>query len=113
MTLPGQQQPGPSSGFKIQTGAPDIKLCVPRDLTTYERNAWIPRIEQASKETANFLRHGAPDPKFNIHSPDGYVRVAVLIQLPQFRQWNIDNKILEVTYSNAWPTEANAELRQD
>jgi hypothetical protein len=97
VTLPGQQQqPGSSRDFKIQTGAADIKLCDRRELTQYERSAWIPRIEQASKETANFLRHGAADPKFNIHSPDGYVRVAVLIQLPQFRQWNIDDKILEV-----------------
>ena len=44
----------------------------------------------------DFLRHGSPERKYNIHSPDGYVRVAMLIQLPQFKKWNIDNKVLEV-----------------
>ena len=96
VSLPGQQQPGSSSGFKIQTGAPDIKLDINRDITPYESSAWVPRIEQASKAVTDYLRHGFDDHKYNIHSPDGYVRVAMLVQLPQFKKWNIDDKVLEV-----------------
>ena len=59
VALPGQSEQPSSSGFKMQTGAPDIKLCTTRDITTDESSAWIPRIEQASKEVANFLRHGS------------------------------------------------------
>ena len=96
VSLPGQQQPGSSSGFKIQTGAPDIKLGINRDITPYESSAWVPRIEQASKAVTDYLRHGFDDHKYNIHSSDGYVRVAMLVQLPQFKKWNIDKKVLEV-----------------
>ena len=106
VALPGQQ-PGSSSDFKIRTDAPDIKLTTPRDITQDESNAWLPRIDQASKEVANFLRHGASDQKYNIHSSDGYVRVSILVQLPQFRQHKIDAKILEVILMHG--RQANAE----
>ena len=96
VALPGQaEQPG-SSSYKMQTGAPDIKLCTNRDITPDESSAWIPRIEQASKSVTNFLRHGSPERKYNIHSPDGYIKVSMLVQLPRFRQWKIDARILEV-----------------
>ena len=80
----------------MDTGAPDIKLNTSRDITPDESSAWVPRIEQASKAVTDYLRHGFADQKYNIHSSDGYVRVAMLIQLPQFKKWNIDNKVLEV-----------------
>ena len=79
-----------SSGHKILTGAPDITLDINRDITPYESSAWVPRIEQASKAVTDYLRHGFDENKFNMHSTDGYVRVAMLVQLPQFKKWNIN-----------------------
>ena len=32
----------------------------------------------------------------NIHSPDGYIRVAMLVQLPDFRKHEIDERVLQV-----------------
>ena len=96
VALPGQSEQPSASGFKVDTGAPDIKLNTNRDITPDESSAWIPRIEQASKSVTNFLRHGIPERKYNIHSPDGYIKVSMLVQLPQFRQWKIDARILEV-----------------
>ena len=96
VALPGQSERPSSSGLQVNTGAPDIIRNTSRDITVGGRSAWIPRIEQASKSVTSFLRHGSPDWRFNIHSPDGYMKVSMLAQLPQFRQWKIDERILEV-----------------
>ena len=82
----------------MNTAAPDITLNTPRDITEYEHSAWIPRIDQASKIVTTFLRHGSSDARFNVHSPDGYVRVAILVQLPEFKKHKIDERILEVIF---------------
>ena len=75
---------------------PDITLDINRDITPHESQVWIPRINQASEAVTDYLRHGFEDRKYNIHSPDGYVRVAVLVQLPQFVNKGINEKFLEV-----------------
>ena len=95
VVLPGQSSS--SSSFQhIKTGVPDITLNTRRDITGYESGAWIPRTDQASKIVTTFLRHGSSDTRFNVYSPDGYVRVAILVQLHGFKKHNIDAKILEV-----------------
>ena len=95
VALPGQSSSS-NAGLVVQTGAPDIILDTNRDITADERSAWIPRIDQASKAVTNFLRHGAEGWRFNIHSKDGYIKVSMLVQLPLFRQWKIDQHVLEV-----------------
>ena len=78
VALPGQWSSG-SVGQKIVTDAPDIKLNVLRGITQDESNAWLPdRINKASKFVTTYLRHGADDKRYNVHSPDGYARVAIL-----------------------------------
>ena len=106
-SLPDVALPGRASssfdGQRIVTGVPDIKLDVRRDITPYESSAWLPRISQASKFVTTYLRHGADDQRFNVHSPDGYVRVAILVQSPEFRKNNVDAKLLEVIMMHAQP----------
>ena len=109
VALPGQSSSG--SGFQANTMAPDIVLNTNRAITEDESSAWIPRIDQASKSVTNFLRHGTTDWRFNIHSPDGYIKVSMLVQLPEFRKHKIDERVLEVTYSNAWSDKAYVESR--
>ena len=94
VALPGQSSS--SSGFQVNTMAPDIVLHTNRDITADESSAWIPRIDQASKSVTNFLRHGTSDRRFNIHSPDGYIKVSMLVQLPESRKHKIDERVLEV-----------------
>ena len=81
-SLPDVALPGRATssfdGQPIKTGVPDITLDVRRAITEYESSAWIPRIDQASKVVTTFLRHGSNDKRYNVHSPDGYVRVAIL-----------------------------------
>ena len=43
------------------------------------------------------------DKRFNVHTKDGYVRVAILIQLPEFRKNKVDHKILELVMMSALP----------
>ena len=106
-SLPDVALPGRASssfdGQHIMTGVPDIKLDVRRDITEYEASAWIPRINQASQLVTTYLRHGADDKRFYVHSPDGYVRVAILAQLPEFRRNNVDAKLLKVITMHAQP----------
>ena len=60
-------------------------------------------IKLLRKIVTTFLRHGADDKRFNVHSPDGYVRVAILVQLPEFRRNNLDAKPREVIMMHAQP----------
>ena len=109
VALPGQSSSSTSS--QVNFMAPDIVLNIKRDITEDESSAWIPRIDQASKSVTNFLRHGTTDRRFNIHSPDGHIKVLMLVQLPEFRKHKIDERVLEVTYSNAWSDKAYVESR--
>ena len=94
VALPGQSST--SSGHHVNFMATDIVLNTNRAITEEENSAWIPRIDQASKSVTNFLRHGSPDKRFNIHSPDGYIRESNLAHLPGFRKWKIDHRVLEI-----------------
>ena len=86
VSLPGQARSSSSSDGPIKTDVPDIELVAPRPLTlTDEGSAWIPRINEASKVVTAYLRHGGQDKKYNVHTTDGYIRVAVLIQLPDMK----------------------------
>ena len=81
VNLPGQAGPGPAG--PIKTSVEDIKLNPNRPIDAGD-NAWPPgRLDEASKRIATFLRHGSQDRRYNIHGPDGYVRVAVFVQLPE------------------------------
>ena len=101
VALPGRSSSS-SGGQKIVTDAPDIKLDVLRDITEYESNAWLPdRINQASKFVTTYLRHGADDKRYNVHSSDGYVRVAILVQLPELKRNSVDFKLLELIMMHA------------
>ena len=97
-SLPNVALPGHASSSSdaqpIKTGVPDIKLNVRRDITEYESSAWVPRIDQASKIVTTFLRHGSSDWRYHVHSPDGYVRAAILVQLPEFKKHNINANFL-------------------
>ena len=94
INLPGQAGPGPGPDGPIRT-VPDIKLNVPRAFDDGD-NAWLPRVDEASRRTTAYLRHGGQDKRYNIHSSDGYVRVAVCIQLPGMRRFKIDQRVLEL-----------------
>ena len=102
VALPGQA--GSSfDGQRIVTGVPGIKLDVNRGTTPYESSACVPRINQVSKFVTTYLRHGVEDQRLNVHSQDGYVRVAILVQLPEFRKNKVDHKLLELVMMNAYP----------
>ena len=101
VALPGRWSPG-SVGQKIVTSVPDITLNVRRDITQDEANAWLPdRINKASKFVTTFLRHGADDRRYNVHSPDGYVRVAISVQLPEFQKNSVTPELLEPVVMHA------------
>ena len=51
---------------------------------------------EASKVVTAYLRHGGQDKRYNVHTTDGYVRVAVLIQLPEMKRLKIDHRVLEL-----------------
>ena len=40
---------------------------------------------------------------YNIHGPDGYVRVAVFIQLPEMRDLSIDQRVIELVFKSNNP----------
>ena len=101
--LPGQTSSSTSVAGPIRTDVPDIKLGSPRPLTLEADNVWIPRINVASKFVTAYLRHGGQDERYNVHSKDGYVRVAVLVQLPEFKRHKIDHRVLEIIMMNAYP----------
>ena len=84
-------------------GVPDIKLDVRRDITEYEASAWVPRVDQASRIVTTFLRHGSSDKRYTVHSPDDYVRVTILVQLPEFKKHNINANFLEAIMMHARP----------
>lgn len=48
------------------------------------------------------MRHGGQDKRYDVHSSDGYVRVAVFIQLPEMRL-KIDQRVLELILMSASP----------
>ena len=58
--LPGQAGPGPDG--PIKTSVPDIKLNLPRPLDDGD-NAWLPRVDEASRRITAYLRHGSQDEK--------------------------------------------------
>ena len=102
VALPGQA--GSSfDGQRIVTGVPGIELDVNRDVTPYETSAWVLRINGVSRFVTTYLRHGVQDKRFNVHTQDGYVRVAILVQLPEFRKDRVDHKILELVMMSAYP----------
>ena len=39
----------------------------------------------------------------NVHSKDGYVRVAILVQLPEFKKRRADHRVLELIMMSAYP----------
>ena len=101
VALPGRWSPG-AVGQKIVTGVPDIKLDVRRDITQDEANAWLPdRINKASRFVTTYLRHGADDKRYNVHPPDGYVRVAILVQLPELIKNSVTPELLELVMMHA------------
>ena len=95
VNLPGQAGPGPGSDGPIRTDVPDIKLNVPRAFDDGD-NVWLQRVNEASRRVTAYLRHGGQDKRYNVHSSDGYVRVAVFIQLPEMRRLKIDQRVLEL-----------------
>ena len=101
--LPGQASFSSSFDGPIRTDVPDIKLEVPRAPVLDNDGLWIPRINEASKVVTAYLRHGAQDKRYNAHSKDGYVRVAVLIQLPEMKRHKIDHRVLELILMSANP----------
>ena len=82
VALPGQAGSS-SDDQRINTGVPDIKIDVHRDITPYESSAWASLIDETSKFVTTYLRHGVPDKRYNVHTQDGYVRAAILVQLPE------------------------------
>ena len=100
VNLPGQACPGPDG--PIKTSAPDIKLSVPRPLDEGD-NAWLLRVDEASRRIAAYLRHGGQDKRYNVHSSDGYVRVAVFIQLPEMRMLKIGQRVIELVLMSNSP----------
>ena len=102
VNLPGQARPGSGPNEPIKVDVPDIELEVPRPLDEGD-NAWIPRINGVSKVVTAYLRHGGQDKKYNVHSSDGYVRVAVFIQLPEMKRLKIDQRVLELILMSASP----------
>ena len=102
VALPGQASSS-FDGQPVRTDVPDMKLNFHRDITPDEASAWVPRINEASKFVTSYLRHGTQDERFNVHSKDGYVRVAILVQLPEFKKRRIDHRILELIMMSAHP----------
>ena len=94
VNLPGQAGPGPAG--PIKTSVEDIKLNPNRPIDAGD-NAWPPsRVDEASKRIITYLRHGSSDGRYNIHGPDGYVRVAVFIQFPEMKRDSIDQRVVEL-----------------
>ena len=102
VALPGQASSS-FDGQRIVTGVPDIKLDVRCGITPYESSAWVPRIDEVSKFVTTYLRHGVQDKRYNVHTQDGYVRAAILVQLLEFRKNKVDHKILELVMMSAFP----------
>ena len=94
VNLPGQARPGSGPNEPIKVDVLDINLEAPRPLTDGD-NAWIPCVSQASKVVTAYLRYGGQDKRYNVHSSDGHVRVAVSIQQPEMKRLRIDQRVLE------------------
>ena len=101
VALPGRWSFG-SDGQKIVTDVPDIEFNVLRDIAEYESDAWLPdRINKASKFVTTYLRHGTGGKRYNVHSPDGYVRVVILVQLPELKRNSVNVELLELIMMHA------------
>ena len=101
VNLPGQAGPGPTG--PIKTSGEDIHLDPNRPMDACD-NEWPPgRLDEASRRIATYLRHGSQDRRYNIHGPDGYVRVAVFIQLPEMRNVRIDQHVVELVLKSRNP----------
>ena len=100
VNLPGQA--GPGSDGPIKTSVPDIKLNTNRPIDAGD-NAWpAARIDEASKRMVPTSVMVART-RYNIHGSDGYVRVAVFIQLPEMKRINTDQRVIELVLMSNSP----------
>lgn len=103
VNLPGQGGPAPATPAVISTNVLDIKLEIspppgPRDA------AWLPsRVEEAPRVITTDLRHGSDDTRYNIQGTDGYVRVALFVQLPMMSKVGIDQHAIELVLKSPNP----------
>ena len=101
VNLPGQA--GPGSTMPINLNAIGIKLNLNRPPDPRD-DAWPPsRVEEASRVITSYLRHGGEDKRYNIQGSDGYVRVAVFVQLPMMAKLNIDPCLIELVLKSPNP----------
>ena len=99
VSLPGQAGPGPEG--PIKTSVADIKLNPNRPIDA-DDNAWpAARIDEASRRIAAYHRHGSQDERYNIHGPDGYVRVAVFMQLPEMKRMLVSISVWSSSFLRA------------
>ena len=101
ISLPGQAGPGPDGPIKITVL--DIILNLNRFID-HNDDAWTAGlIDEASKCITAYLRHGSQDKRYNIHMANGYVRVAIFIQLPQMKRDRIDQSVIELVLMSSSP----------
>ena len=66
--------------------------------------AWPPsRVAEASRVITAYLRHGSDDTRYNIQGTDGYIRVALSVQLPMIIKVGIDQQLAEVVLKSPNP----------
>ena len=103
VNLPGQGGTAPATPAVISINVFDIKLDInrppgPRDA------AWPPsRVEEASRVIITYLRHGSDGTRYIIQGTDGYVRVALSVQLPMMSKHKIDQHVIELVLKSPNP----------
>ena len=102
VNLPGQGGPALATTMVVNINVPDIKLAIsrpgPRDA------AWPPsRVEEASRAITAYLRHGSGDTRYNIQGTDGYIRVALFVQLPMISKAGIDQHVIGLVLKSPNP----------
>ena len=100
--LPGQGGPAPAATTVVNINVPDIKLDIsrpgPRD------GAWPPsRVEEAPRVIIAYLRHGSDDARYNFQGTDGYIRVALFVQLPMISKVGTDQHVIELVLKSPNP----------
>ena len=91
-------------GLRINLNATDIKLDLNRPPDP-RGDAWPPsRVEEASRVITAYFRHGGEYERYDIQGSDGYVRVAVFVQLPAMTKLNVDPYLIEFNLFLRAPT---------
>ena len=90
--------------YSINFNAPEVVLRplseAVQSFVTTESGAiehWtVADINAASRELTRYLRHGAKNPNMNYVLPNGYLSVAIILQLPVFAAKNITKEVIEM-----------------